>query len=207
MYAECTYFNTNEEELTFVKTLPLFLAAASPLPPNSNKQSSEYKEMHERRWKKVQLLTLGIDWYNNNSNWQSKDGAVAQVEPSVDQVKRACGMAIQYKEWELVREYIKYFPAVSTEMVVLNHNNTRNVSTSTIANALEQHDRYYTETIQHHKRKQEKGRKRREWLHRNMGPVMYEVNAIMDVVRSIIPTRKKNSRGGKTGCGIVLPMS
>jgi hypothetical protein len=173
--------------------------------------------MHEQRWKKVQLLTLGMDWYNNNnSNWQSKDGdvvaaaAAAQVDPTLDQVKHACLIAIQYNEWELVREYMKYYPAVSTEMVVLNNNNnilTTTTTTTIIANALEHHDKYYTEIIHHHNQKQEKRRKRREWLHRNMGPIMYEIDAIMDVIRAIIPTCKKNSRGGKTGCGIVLPMS
>jgi hypothetical protein len=216
MYAECTFFtitnvnDNNEEKLLLVKTLPLFLAAASPLP--TNKQSSKYKEMHEQRWKKVQLLTLGIDWYNNNnSNWQSKDGDVAaQVDLTLDQVKHACLIAIQYNEWELVREYMKYYPAVSTEMVVLNNNNNNNnvsTTTTTIANALEHHDKYYTETIQHHNQKQEKRQKRREWLHRNMGPIMYEIDAIMDAVKAVIPTRRKKSRGGKTGCGIVLPMS
>jgi hypothetical protein len=41
-----------------------------------------------------------------------------------------------------------------------------------------------------------------------MGPVMYEIDAIMDVVRAvIIPIGKKNNRrGGYTGRGIVLPM-
>jgi hypothetical protein len=166
MYVECTYFTNNEDDLLLVNTLPLFLAAASPLP--TNKQSSKYKEMQEQRWKKVQLLTLGIDWYNNNnSNWQSKDGdvaaaaagAAAQVDPTLDQVKHACLIAIQYNEWELVREYIKYYPAISTEMVVLNNNNNvSTATTTTIANALEQHDKYYTETIQHHNQKQEKNK-------------------------------------------------
>ena len=81
-----------------------------------------------------------------------------------------------------------------------------NVSTTTIANALAQHDNRHTETLQHCTRNEEKRRKRREWLHRNMGPVMYEIDAIMDVV-AVIPIGKKNNRrGGNTGRGIVLPM-
>ena len=36
---------------------------------------------------------------------------------------------------------------------------------------------------------------------------MYEIDAIMDVVRAVIPIGKKNNRrGGNTGRGIVLPM-
>ena len=216
MDVECTFFTRNADDnegFFFVKTLSLFLAAASPLPTNKL-SSPEHKEMHERRWKKVQLLTLGSNWYNNNINKQSSIDnetslyATARVEPTSDQVKRACINAIQYEEWELVREYMNRYPAVSTEIVVVPlDNNNNNVSTTTIANALARHDNRHTETLQHRKRKQEKRRKRREWLHRNMGPVMYEIDAIMDVVLAVIPLGKKNKRrGGKTGRGIVLPM-
>ena len=158
------------------------------------------------------MLTLGSNWYNNIDK-QSIDNetsfhATARVEPTSDQVKRACLNAIQYTEWELVREYMNRYPAVSTEIVVVPlDNNNNNVSTTTIANALAQHDNRHTATLQHCTQNEEKRRKRREWLHRNMGPVMYEIDAIMDVVRAVIPIGKKNNRrGGNTGRGIVLPM-
>lgn len=214
MDIECTFFtNDNNDEELFVKTLPLFLAAASPLPTNKL-SSSEYKEMQERRWNKVKLLTLGMDWYYSNKqnidNETSLYTTAAAPGPTVEQVKHVCEIAIQYKEWELVREYMNHYPALLTEMVVLLSSNDNNVSTTTIADALAQHDNHYTETLQHHKRKQEKQRKRREWLHRNMGPVMYEIDAFLNVVRAVmIPTiwKKNSRRGGKTGRGIVLPMS
>jgi len=215
MDVECTFFtrNTDDNEGFFVKTLPLFLAAASPLPTNKL-SSPEYEEMHERRWNKVKLLTSGMEWYNSNKQSSIDDETslytTAVPEPTSDQVKRACLNAIQYEEWELVREYTNRYPAVSTEMVVplLDDDNNNVSTTTTIANALAQHDNHHTEALQHHKRKKEKRRKRREWLHRNMGPVMYEIDAIMDVVRAvIIPIGKKNKRrGGNTGRGIVLHM-
>lgn len=34
----------------------------------------------------------------------------AVPEPTSDQVKRACLNAIQYEEWELVREYVNRLP-------------------------------------------------------------------------------------------------
>lgn len=86
-------------------------------------------------------------------------------------------------------------------MVVPLDDNNDNVSTTTIANALARHDNRHAETLQHRTRNEEKRRKRREWLHRNMGPVMYEIDAIMDVVRAvIIPIGKKNNRYSTWNC-------
>ncbi len=52
-------------------------------------------------------------------------------------------------------------------------------------------------------------RARGEWLHRNMGPVMYEIDAVVDLASAAIPALwKKKCRDGAPGRrGVVLPMS
>ena len=103
-----------------VETIPLFLAAASPLPPPAESSSPEYTGLRERRWEKVVLLTLSREWHEGRGGLLSGAGedddvlaSPATREPTSAEVRRACEEAIRMDEWELVREYARRFPPSS----------------------------------------------------------------------------------------------
>ena len=103
-------------------------------------------------------------------------------------MKVTCDEAQKRKEWELARELIKRYkqPATAGEESEL---------LSSIQAAVAQHDRQVSTRL----RKQQEKRVRDEWLHRNMGLVMYPVDIVMDLVYAAIPQRRDTS--------LVSPMS
>ncbi len=160
-----------------VPTIPLIVAAASPMPPVAS-SSDVRDEMKRNRWEKVKLL-MNKDWFEQYKATQSSsiDDIIGAVLPSpaaisLEQVKVACDEAMKRKEWELVRELLKQF-----------NSTTGATNLSPFETALAQHDRRVSTKL----RKQEQKRSRDEWLHRNMGLVMYPVDTLMDLISSVIP--------------------
>ena len=188
-----------------VETTPLFLAAASPLPPPES--SSEYAGLRERRWEKVVLLTLSREWHEGQrgllfSGAGEDDDVLASPprEPTSAEVRRACEEAMRMDEWELVREYARRYPPSSPG---------GGDDDAAAREALARHDERETANAERRKREGGKRRARGEWLCRNMGPVMYEIDALWDLVSAMIPaSRKKKCRDGTAGRrGIVMRMS
>jgi hypothetical protein len=183
-----------------VKTLPLFLAAASPLPPAS---SPEHAGMRERRWEKVALLTLSGEWHEGQGEVLLRAGDDAVLaspppEPTSPEVGRACEEAIRRDEWELVREYARRYPP----SFFLGGGG------DVAWEALARHDERETADAERREREEGKGRSMGEWLRRNMGPVMYEIDAAMDLASAVIPESWKKCRSGTGGRrGIVMRMS
>lgn len=160
-----------------VPTIPLIVAAASPMPPVAS-SSDVRDEMKRNRWEKVKLL-MNKDWFEQYKATQSSsiDDIIGAALPSpaaisLEQVKVACEEAMKRKEWELVRELLKQF-----------NSTTGATNLSPFETALAQHDRRVSTKL----RKQEQKRSRDEWLHRNMGLVMYPVDTLMDLISSVIP--------------------
>jgi len=176
-------------KLFTVPTIPLIIAAASPIPPASFPIDVR-DEVKRNRWEKVKLL-MNKDWcYEQYKVFSSSDviDATLPTPPAITlyQVKIACDEAKKRKEWELVRELLKqYKPKTEEELLALGP----------IQTALAQQDQKTTTKL----RKQEEKRSRDEWLHRNMGLVMYPVDALMDLVHALIPQRQDYS--------VVSPMS
>ena len=159
-----------------VLTIPLIVAAASPIPPVAS-SSDARDEMKRNRWEKVKLL-MNKDWFEHyKAQSSSMDDIIGAALPppadiSLEQVKVACAEAMKRTEWELVRELLKEF------------NSTTGASNlSPFETALAQHDKRVSTKL----RKQEQKRSRDEWLHKNMGLVMYPVDTLMDLISSVMP--------------------
>ena len=193
-----------------VETIPLFLAAASPLPPPAESSSPEYTGLRERRWEKVVLLTLSREWHEGRGGLLSGAGedddvlaSPATREPTSAEVRRACEEAIRMDEWELVREYARRYPPSSPP------GGGGEDDAAARGASLARHDERETANAERRKREEGKRRARGEWLRRYMGPVMYEIDALGDLVSAMIPaSRKKKCRDGTAGRrGIVMRMS
>lgn len=180
-------------KLFSVSTIPLIIAAASPATSATVSLESN-DEVRRNRWEKVTLL-MNRDWFYEQekalppTSLATIDDIPLPSPPklTLHQVKVTCDEAEKRKEWELVRELIKrYNPATAGEELEL---------LSSIQTALAQHDRQVSTRL----RKQQEKRVRDEWLHRNMGLVMYPVDIVMDLVYAAIPQRRDTS--------LVSPMS
>ena len=180
-------------KLFSVSTIPLIIAAASPVPCSATVSLESNDEVRRNRWEKVTLL-MNRDWFYEQEkalpprSMATIDDILLASPPklTLHQVKVTCDEAQKRKEWELVRELIKqYKPSTGEESELL----------SSIQAALAQHDRQVSTRL----RKQQEKRVRDEWLHRNMGLVMYPVDIVMDLVYAAIPQRRDTS--------LVSPMS
>mmetsp|Transcript_17126 Transcript_17126/g.34242 ORF Transcript_17126/g.34242 Transcript_17126/m.34242 type:complete len:389 (+) Transcript_17126:50-1216(+) len=179
-----------ESKLFSVSTIPLIVAAASPVPP-ATFPIDVRDEVKRNRWEKVKLL-MNKDWFEIDVQSSSLDDIIGDALPSppaitLEQVKVACDEAMKRKEWELVRELLKQFNSTAGDELTM--------SLSSIQTALAQHDRKVSTKL----RKQDEKRNREEWLHRNMGLVMYPVDALLDLINAVIPQRHDDS--------LVSPMS
>ena len=105
----------------------------------------------------------------------------------MQQIRNACEESMRRNEWELVRELLKH------------HYQGEMETFEPITSALAQHDK----KIQSQQQKREKARARDQWLHKNMGLVMYPVDAFLDLVFACVPTKED----GDEASGIVAPMS
>jgi hypothetical protein len=225
---------TIECKLFGVQTTPLFIAAASPVPPkpfNPNPIMSvrvRYEESKENRWRKVKLLAIGSEWYM---------GGHSSREPTIEEIHTACKEAIRRQEWELVREFLKRqdeaMPVVQAQLEKTTFQgdgmdlDIKVSSTIAIAEpaqpkpstpsslldpiraALSEHDVKTQTRLQKQQKANEKARARDDWHHKNMGLVMYPIDAAVDLVHAIIPSswlKRKNSGDGELH-GIVSAMS
>ncbi|KAL7462070.1 hypothetical protein ACHAXS_002470 [Conticribra weissflogii] len=102
---ECTLFG--------VHTIPLHVAAASPLPSKQTVSLSCYNEAKERRWKKIETLVVLSEIQNNNSanvvNFDGNGETNLTTQPTMKQIQQTCREAIEREEWELVRELLKRY--------------------------------------------------------------------------------------------------
>lgn len=182
-------------KLFSVSTIPLIIAAASPAPSSATVTLEFNDEVRRNRWEKVTLL-MNRDWFYEQEkalrprSLATVDDILLASPPklTLHQVKVTCDEAQKRNEWELIRELIKRYkqPATAGEESEL---------LSSIQAALAQHDRQVSTRL----RKQQEKRVRDEWLHRNMGLVMYPVDIVMDLVYAAIPQRRDTS--------LVSPMS
>jgi polyferredoxin len=86
---------------------------------------------------------------------------------------------LKREEWELVRELLKQNNSMTgEESTMMRHFQTE----------LSQHDNKERKKL----KKQQEKRSRDEWLHRNMGLIMYPVDIFMDLIYSVIPHPHKN---------------
>jgi hypothetical protein len=226
-----------ECKLFGVQTLPFVIAAASPVPPKPSvgvhvSISRKYSDAMERRWRKVKCLIVGSDCYIGNNDLSVSPPL---LEPSVDQVCKACDEAIQRNEWEIVREFLKrqeegivipvvqaqlentnmkgdgmdvdipFSPVATAAAEPLNQVQCVSSSLEKFRKALAEHDRNTQAQIQ----KQQKERAKDDWVHKNMGVVMYPIDAVVDVATSIIPRSWRKRHGGDRDVAhvIVSPMS
>ena len=175
---DCKLFN--------VPTIPLIIAAASPVPTPASFPIDVRDEVKRNRWHKVKLL-MNKDWFCVLSSSGDVVGDDLPAPPviTVQQVKITCDEAMKRKEWELVREILKQYNPKTGEDLTL----------SPIQTALAQHDQTTSTKLQ----KQEAKRARDVWLHRNLGLVIFPVHAFMDLVYAVIPQRRDDS--------LVSPMS
>eukprot|EP00584_Thalassiosira_punctigera_P007193 CAMPEP_0172536624 /NCGR_PEP_ID=MMETSP1067-20121228/8359_1 /TAXON_ID=265564 ORGANISM="Thalassiosira punctigera, Strain Tpunct2005C2" /NCGR_SAMPLE_ID=MMETSP1067 /ASSEMBLY_ACC=CAM_ASM_000444 /LENGTH=454 /DNA_ID=CAMNT_0013321735 /DNA_START=245 /DNA_END=1609 /DNA_ORIENTATION=+ len=221
MDRECNMFGT--------PTIPLVVAAASPVPP---KLSSCYDDSKSRRWEKVKSLMQSREWYGEQRGLfpeklrPGEDVADSKLPPTAEspppapslrQVQLACEESMRRKEWELVRELLKHFSpeSYSGEASAVakkekgGGDGDREVSESNAAlesfrAALSRRDDEVRMASERRYQSEEKARAREEWLHRNMGFAMYHVNALVDLVSAVIPLRKRHDEDGS---GLVSPMS
>lgn len=174
-------------------TIPLMLAAASPLPPET---SSAYVESRSRKWEKVKLLTL------SKARWDERrretHGNEIEARPTVREVRAACEAASDRNEWELVREYLKRYYHRGAA------NDDDESSLEPCRARLERHDEEVRSSAERRRRSREKARARDEWLHRNLGPIKYHVDILLDLASAVVPRKK---HGVEAGGGIVGPMS
>ena len=181
-----------EKECTFkgAQTIPLIIAAASPVPPKS---SAKYESAKKQRWKKVQLLTMQKSWYYEQQQQKQPYDSMLLLsvpEPTLQEVQYACEASIKRNEWELVREFLTQ----SNSMVGDDDGNNKMQSIQT---ALSNYD----ERLNTFQQKEMKKRERDEWLHDRMGLVMYPVDVVLDLISVVVPPK----RG--VCMGIVPPMS
>lgn len=187
---ECMFFGA-------VPTIPLIIAAASPLPPRS---SSRYETAKSVRWEKVNLLILS-KWYTEQNEALSKASgdmgdlaASPPPAPTLNQMGHACEEAMRRKEWELVREILKrHSPGDEAEA---------GDGIEKIQAALAQHDEQSKTTRQRQRKAREKAEAREEWMHKYAGFAMYTVDAVRDLVSAVMP-KKQNENDG----ALVKPMS
>jgi len=179
-----------EKECTLkgAQTIPLIIAAASPIPPKS---SAKYESAKKQRWKKVQLLTIPKSWYYEQQKQKQHSMLLSSSpEPTLQEVQYACEASIKRNEWELVREFL----IQSNSMVGDDYGNNKMQSIQT---ALSKHD----ERLNAFQQKEMKKRERDEWLHDRMGLVMYPIDVVLDLISVVVPPK----RG--VCMGIVPPMS
>ena len=220
-----------------VDTLPFLIAAASPVPPKprigeSVSVETKYDKAKERRWEKVKSLIVGIEVYSDEQVCVNEP---FQREPSVDKIVAACEEAMKRHEWELVREFLKRYdesrlpvvqahlesptggrycaytdqkalPEAEVKIPIHEIQSTSSPLLESIRTALSEHDR----KRKHHLENQRKTRSRDDWAHKNMGLVMYPIDAMVDVATAIVPSAflKRRHSGNKDGINaIVSPMS
>eukprot|EP00573_Skeletonema_grethae_P001839 CAMPEP_0201685598 /NCGR_PEP_ID=MMETSP0578-20130828/314_1 /ASSEMBLY_ACC=CAM_ASM_000663 /TAXON_ID=267565 /ORGANISM="Skeletonema grethea, Strain CCMP 1804" /LENGTH=402 /DNA_ID=CAMNT_0048169531 /DNA_START=81 /DNA_END=1289 /DNA_ORIENTATION=+ len=178
-------------KLFTVSTIPLIVAAASPVP--SVAHPIDFRDDVKRnRWDKVKLLMNKDYWFEQYAVKSiSVNEVIGSALPSpptiaLEQVKVACDEAMKRKEWELVRELLKQFDSMTGEELL---------ALGPFQTALAQHDRKVSTKL----RKQEQKRSRDEWLHRNIGLVMYPVDTLVDLFYAVIPQKHDDS--------LVSPMS
>lgn len=165
-------------KLFTVSTIPLIVAAASPV-PTVDYPIDVRDEVKRNRWDKVKLL-MNKEWFEQYTVQPiSVNEVIETALPSsppiaLEQVKVACDEAMKRKEWELVRELLKQFDSMSGEELS---------TMGPFQTALAHHDRKVSTKL----RKQEQKRARDEWLHRNMGLIMYPVDALVDLIDAFIP--------------------
>lgn len=167
-------------KLFAVTTIPLIIAAASPAPPEGPFSLEHVNEVRRNRWGKVELL-MNKDWFyeQQKSGHVPLDNLPSPPELTLQQVKIACDEAVKREEWELVRELLKQNNSMTgEESTMMRHFQTE----------LSQHDNKERKKL----KKQQEKRSRDEWLHRNMGLIMYPVDIFMDLIYSVIPHPHKN---------------
>ncbi|KAL3797576.1 hypothetical protein ACHAWO_012590 [Cyclotella atomus] len=197
--------------------------------------SKKYNDAKERRWRKVKHLIVGSsgDCYIGNHG-----DAPSLPEPTADQVCKACDEAIKRNEWELVREFLKRQDEDNVVPVVQDQLDTENingdgmdvdipfspVATAAAAEPLNQvqcimppsHMEKFRKALAEHDKKnlarlqkQQKARAKDDWVHKNMGVVMYPIDAVVDVATAIIPRSWRKRHGGDRDVvhAIVSPMS
>ena len=177
MNKTCTLFG--------VKSLPLMIAASSPLPVE---ESSRYAEAKDVRWSKVNALTLSEDYYGQQKRiiLESVSGSVDALQsimidepsPSLQDEKRACEVAIKFGEFELVREFIEQAG---------DPNDLKDAREAVASRDAK-------------RQKKQKRRERDRWLQKNAGLLMYPVDALLDLFSIFVPK-------GNDGPCLVRPMS
>jgi len=201
---ECSFFGADQQ------TLPIYIAAASPLPP---KETSGYKDAKVRRWDKVYYLTLPKEWYGEQREIMLKDAwsgetydikqTLKMPQPpriTVYQVQHVCADAIKRSEWELVREFLK-----NEEHEAIEPEEEVNEAMAGVISALVTRDNMVVEANMKKKKAETKKEERSEWLHKNMGPVMYPINTLTDLIGAMKPPSKKKK--DVLAAGIVQRMS
>jgi len=177
MNKTCTLFG--------VKSLPLMIAASSPLPVE---ESSRYAEAKDVRWSKVNALTLSEDYYGQQKRiiLESVSGSVDALQsimidepsPSLQDEKRACEVAIKFGEFELVREFIEQAG---------DPNDLKDAREAVASRDAK-------------RQKKQKRLERDRWLQKNAGLLMYPVDALLDLFSIFVPK-------GNDGPCLVRPMS
>lgn len=226
MHTECILFG--------VQTSPLFVAAASPIPPKPSGSSSsplisaKYYEAKLNRWEKVKALVIGPEWYSEQHLEMSKCTETnpppllpSPPAPTESQICNACEDAIKRHEWELVRELLKRQNEVNLPIAHSQWESdasrdraapvevvqpSQAERTEPIYTALKEYDR----KVQTKRQKQHKLRERNNWAHKHMGIVMYPLDVAVDLATAVIPsTWMRKIRGGDDDDdrGLVSPMS
>mmetsp|Transcript_18164 Transcript_18164/g.32459 ORF Transcript_18164/g.32459 Transcript_18164/m.32459 type:complete len:472 (-) Transcript_18164:346-1761(-) len=135
--------------------------------------------------------------------------------PTLHQVKHACEESIHRNEWELVREFLKRFSPgghhsvatmATTKQIIVDFDVESSIL-EPIRAALVKHDDDVRTVSQRKKHSGEKARAREEWMHKYLGPVMYNIDAMVDLASVVIPSSRKKHRDNGAGGGIVSPMS
>jgi hypothetical protein len=153
-------------------------------------------------------LIVDSEWYSNH---HISDNPAAR-EPSIDEIRCACKESMKRNEWELVREFLKRqdedisLPVVQARLEdgnVVGDGMDVDIKLSPVAlaepsdqiqsiastsldsfrAALAEHDQKNLAKIQ----KQQKARAKDDWAHKNMGLVMYPIDAVVDVATAMIP--------------------
>ncbi|KAL3804937.1 hypothetical protein ACHAW5_006794, partial [Stephanodiscus triporus] len=205
------------------RRLPPLLLAASSL-------FERGRRLRERRWEKVAILTVsnerrvvgreGILASLTGDNYYDHDDVVLPAlpptpAPTSAEVRVACAEAVRRDEWELAREYARRYPRFFEADD--DDDDCNDDIANNIRRALARHDDDEGGGGRGDDGKKREGRRRgaaargMEWLRKYMGPVAYEVDVAMDLVRAVIPARKRERNDDRDGGigrrGIVMPMS